>query len=546
MNLFEELKHIIRGEVEDNEKTLETYSTDYSLFKVKPNVVVFPKDTEDIQNLVSYASEKKKKGGDISLTARSAGTDMSGGPLNDSVIVECTRHVNRIREITDTYAIVEPGLYYRDFERELDARGLLYPAYPASKDLCAIGGMVNNNSGGERTLKYGKTEKYVQEVSVVLSDGKEHTLRPLSGKELESKLKEEGFEGDLYRNIYALLDGNYDLIQKAKPKVSKNSAGYALWNAWDGKTLDLTQLIVGSQGTLGIMTSVKLGVITKPAYSGLAVIFSRSLSSVPDLVRDLLALNPESVESYDDKTLRFALRFFPSLFSFMKGGILTLLFKFIPEILMVLKGGMPKMILLVSFASHDKEEIKKNLLKTLEITKHYPARARVIKDEYEAQKYWVIRRQSFNLLHERAKAMYAAPFIDDVIIDPQYMSEFLPKVNAILEERKDKFIYTIAGHPGDGNFHIIPLIRLHDKETVDLLRPIMDRVYKLVSQYGGSITAEHNDGLIRTPYLLGMFGKSIIDLFEEVKRIFDPLGVFNPRKKVHGDIDYAFSHLRDR
>jgi len=546
MNLPNELQELIEGEVKTDEKTLEEYSTDYSIFKIKPSTVIFPKNTRDVERLVSYVTEKKKQGESVSLTARSAGTDMSGGPLNDSIIIEFTKYINSLREIGNDYAIVEPGLYYRDFEVELDKCGLLYPPYPASKDLCAMGGIVNNNSGGEGTLEYGKTEKYVEEVSVVLADGKEHTLKPLSGDLLKQKLQEQGFEGDLYRKLYKLLEDNYEDIQAAKPKVSKNSAGYGLWNVWDKKTFDIGQLIVGSQGTLGMMMSAKLRLVKKHIHSGLVVVFSNSLKPVPDFVKDILSLNPESIESYDDKTLRFAMRFFPSLLKLMKGSIITLFFKFLPEFLMVLKGGMPKMVLLVSFTSDNKNEVDENLKKTLEIAKNYPVQVHRIKDENEAQKYWTIRRQSFSLLHGHAKGMYAAAFIDDVIVDPKYMPEFLPKVNAILEEHKDKFIYTIAGHPGNGNFHIIPLIKLDDEETIKLLVPIMDKVYALVSQYNGSITAEHNDGLIRTPYLRGMYGDKIIGFFEEVKNIFDPEGIFNPHKKVGSTLEYAFKHLRSK
>ncbi len=542
----DEIKNIIRGDVLTDETTLNTYSSDYSIFKVKPRVVVFPKDTVDVEKLVAYAVEKKKNGEDISLTGRSAGTDMSGGPLNDSVIVEFVKYFNHVREIGEDYAVVEPGVYFRDFEKELDKKGLLYPPYPASKDLCALGGMVNNNSGGEKTLEYGKTEQYLEEVHIVLADGKEHIVRPLSSGALEIKLKEQGFEGDIYRKLYKLIEDNYDAIQAAKPKVSKNSAGYFLWNVWDRKTFDITKVIVGSQGTLGLLTAAKLRLVKKKKHSALAVIFSKDLKSVPDLVDDLLKFHPESMESYDDKTLKLAIKFLPSLLKLMKGGIVKLFFQFIPEFLMVMKGGMPQMVLLISFTSDNKEELRKDMEEVRMVAKKYPVRARIIKTEEGAQKYWVIRRQSFALLHSHVRGMYAAPFIDDIIVDPKYMPELLPQVNAILDRHKDKLIYTIAGHPGNGNFHIIPLVHLDDEETRKIIPQVTEEVYKLVFKYGGSITAEHNDGLIRTPYLEEMYGPKIAELFKEVKNIFDPLGVFNPRKKVGATLEYAEEHMRWR
>ncbi len=222
--ITDEIKEFFHGDVAVDDATLNTYSRDYSVFKVMPEVVVFPKDLEDIKNLVKFVSRKKAAGENISLTGRSAGTDMTGGPLSQSIIVSFTKYFNHILDISSDEAMVEPGVYFRDFEKELTAKGLLYPAFPASKDLCAIGGMINNNSGGEKTLAYGKTEDYVTALNIVMSDGEQHTIWPLSGEILSAKLKEQSFEGDLYRKMYALINDHYDVIKAAKPDVSKNSA----------------------------------------------------------------------------------------------------------------------------------------------------------------------------------------------------------------------------------------------------------------------------------------------------------------------------------
>jgi FAD/FMN-containing dehydrogenase len=544
MMLKDEVRKKIRGDVATDKKTLSAYSEDYSIFKIGPEVVVFPKDREDVEALVELVSEKKKNGEDISLTGRSAGTDMSGGPLSQSIVVGFTKYLNHIREIGNDFVVVEPGVYFRDLEKELNKKGLLFPAYPASKDLCALGGMVMNNSGGEKTLEYGKTENYVEELSVVLSDGREHSFRPLSAAELKDKLTEKGFEGEIYRKLYKLIESNYDLIKAARPRVSKNSAGYYLWNVWDKKTFDITKLLVGSQGTLGLLTSARLRLVKKKKFSRLAVIFAKTLEPVPALVGELLKLEPESIESYDDKTLGLAVKFLPAMLKLMKGGTLKLFFQFIPEFLMLIRGGLPKMVLLVQLAGDNEQALAESVRELEAIAGKYPVRIRLVASEAGAEKYWTIRRQSFNLLHSRVKDLYAAPFIDDLVIDPKYMSEFLPQVNAILDKHKDKLIYTIAGHPGDGNFHIIPLVDLKDEETRKLIPKVTEEIYQLVFRYGGSITAEHNDGLIRTPYLEEMYGKKIVSLFAEVKKIFDPLDIFNPGKKVNPDVDYTIRHIK--
>ncbi len=331
----------------------------------------------------------------------------------------------------------------------------------------------------------------------------------------------------------------------AKPKVSKNSAGYYLWNVWDKKTFDITKVIVGSQGTFGLLTAARLRLVPAPKYTRLVVIFSKTLDPVPDLVNDLLALKPESIESYDDKTMGLAIRFFPTLMKLMKGGLFKLMFEFIPEIGMLLRsGGMPKMIILVSVTADDEKELERKAQEIVAAATKYKLLVRNVKSDAESEEYWTIRRQSFALIHSHVKGMDAAAFIDDIIVEPKYMPEILPQVNAILDKYKDKLVYTIAGHPGNGNFHIIPLVHMDDPETRKIIPEVTEQVYQLIFKYGGSITAEHNDGIIRTPYLKEMYGEKIISLFTETKKIFDPDGIFNPGKKVGDTLQYAAEHMK--
>lgn len=548
--LLDEIKSFFHGDVSSDDAALAAVSRDYSIFKVRPEIVVFPKDTDDLKNLVAFVKKKRAEGENLSLTGRSAGTDMTGGPLSAGIVVSFTKYFNRIIEIGGDEVKVEPGVYFRDLEKELTARGLLYPAFPASKDLCALGGMVNNNSGGEKTLAYGKTEDYVRAVKMVMSDGEEHTLWPLSGPALDAKLKEDGFEGDIFRKLHRLLDENYDAIKAAKPDVSKNSAGYYLWNVWDRATgvFDITKLIVGSQGTFGLLTEAKLGLVPLKKHSRMAVVFLKDLRFAADLVEDVLKFHPESIESYDDKTIEVAVRLWRQVLRSMKGNIFSLAWQFVPEMLMVLGGGMPKMIMLVELTGDDGQELDARLAALradiLKFAKtHEGIRVRALRNEAEEQKYWTIRRESFALLHDNTTGKDTAPFIDDFIVKPEYLPEVLPKVNEILDRYKKDLIYTIAGHPGNGNFHIIPLMDLKDERVRALIPKISEEVYRLVLQYHGSITAEHNDGLIRTPYLEEMYGRKITELFAETKRIFDPENIFNPGKKVNGDQAYSFAHI---
>ena len=544
--LVNEIKKFFHGDVDTTEETRKAYARDYSIFEVTPEAVVFPKDAADVARLVKFVNKKRDAGDkNISLTGRSAGTDMTGGPLTESVVVSFTKYMNRVKEVGKDYAVSEPGVYFRDFEKAVAERGLIFPSYPASKDLCAMGGIVSNNSGGEKTLACGKTAKYVEELSLVMSDGEVHHIRPLDAKDLKKKLKEKSFEGTVYRNVAKLIDEHEALIASAKPNTTKNSSGYALWDVWDGETFDLTKLIVGSQGTLGLVTEMELRLVKQKPYRRLVVVFLRDIAPLASLALATLKFNPESFESYDDRTLGVALRFLPELVRSMHVGFVRLAFQFIPEAFMALKlGRFPKMVLLIELSSDDAKELETRTEHMRRALAQFPVSVRVIRSEAETEKYWTVRRQSFALLHNHNKEKFTAPFIDDIAVRPEYLPDFFPRLERILEPFRRLMVYTIAGHVGDGNFHIIPLMDMRDSQVRAAIPRIAREVYALVKQYRGTMTAEHNDGLIRTPYLEDMYGKKMCALFAQIKEIFDPRNIFNPGKKVGGDLDYSAEHMK--
>lgn len=533
--LKDEITRVVRGEVSDSEEDLKKFSEDASIFRIKPELVVRPKDAEDVKKLVKFAAEKKKTLKGLSLTARSAGTDMSGGPLTESVVLDMTAHFNRILEVGSNYAVTEPGVYYRDFEKETLKKNLLLPSYPASREICTVGGMVANNSGGEKSLAYGKTEDYVEELNVVLADGSECVVKALSPKELAAKKKLKTLEGEIYREMHALISKNYDLLQKAKPKVHKNSAGYFLWNVYDKKTFNLAKLLIGSQGTLGLITKIKLRLVKAKPHSELLVMFLQNTDILGKLVADVAKFKPESFESYDDNTFKLAIKFLPELMKRMGGNLFKLGFQFLPELWLTLTGGVPKLVLIAEFTGETEAEVQAKLRQAEETVRgKFDVKTHRTRDPKEAKKYWVMRRESFSLLRQHVRGKHTAPFIDDFVVRPEFLPEFLPRLDKILAPYKDKMIYTIAGHSGEGNFHIIPLMDLELESQRQIIPELSEKVYDLVAEYKGSITGEHNDGIVRTPYLNKMYSPAVLKLFAETKKIFDPQNIFNPGKKVGG------------
>ncbi len=536
--LLENLREIFHGDIDTTENTLKTYSRDASLFEVKPQVVIFPKDSSDVKAAVIWINKNKSLFPTLSLTARSAGTDMSGGPLNQSVIMDFTRYMNKVKEVNENFAVAEPGCFYRDFDKETRKVGRIMPAYTASREICAIGGMVANNSGGEKSIKYGKVENYLRKLKVVFTDGNEYEIKPMTIAELESKISNNGFEGTLYKKLFYLLKDNYEEIKSAKPDVTKNSSGYYLWNVYDkeSNTFDLCRLIAGSQGTLGIVTEITFNLVPIAKYSNLLVVFLPSLDKVSNLVTRILPYKPESLETYDDKSMILAVRFF---FDFFKQlgffGAMRLGLQFIPETFMIITGGVPKLILMIEFTGESEEEVKTKLTEVRDHLTDFHFKMHIAKNSGEAEKYWDIRHESFNLLRKHVHGKRTAPFIDDIIVKPEYLPEFLPKLRALIDAYK--LDYTVQGHLGNGNFHIIPLMDLDSPFSSDVILELGDKVYSLVKEFKGSNSAEHNDGIIRTPYLAQQFGPKITELFAETKTIFDPLNILNPGKKVGGTFE---------
>lgn len=522
---------------ETDPQVLEAYSRDASLYRVVPSEVVHPKDAEEIAELVRQVSAEKQAGKDVSLTARSAGTDMSGGPLTKSIVVDMLKYFNKVIEVSPStplgtgFAVAQPGVFYRDFDKATKAKGLELPSYTASREICSVGGMVANNSGGEKNLKYGKTARYVEELEVVLSDGKVHTFPNPN----------DPFVEELRTKVAKLVADNKDTIEKHKPVVEKNSSGYALWDL--GPDTNLARLFVGSQGTLGLITKIKFKLVQPEQYSSMVVIFMKDLNDLGVMVPEVLKHKPDSFESYDDHTFSLAIKYFPELAAQMKSGIISLGMSFLPEMLMLLLGGVPKMVLLVEFrAATQAEALKKaQELKTAIDPLSVTDKTRLVQNAHGARKFWAIRRESFNLLRKKVRGMRTAPFIDDFVVPPASLPEFLPKLNEILSHYN--LTYTVAGHVGDGNFHIIPLIDPKRADIPHILEELSHKVYDLVLSYHGSISGEHNDGLVRTPFVEQMFGPEMYALFEETKKIFDPLNIFNPGKKVGTTYAEAAQHL---
>lgn len=548
MNYIDDIKKFFKGDIKADKKTRELYSHDTSLFEVVPEVILFPRTRDDIKQLVTYVANHKKTYPNLSITARSGGSDMSGGAINDSIIIDFERYFKNVGEVRENRIITEPGVWYRDFEKKTMQHNKIFPSYPASRDLAAMGGIINNNAGGEKSLAYGKTERFVKRIKAVLNDGNEYEFGPIPYDELKKKMAQKNFEGNLYREIFNIVEKKYDLIKQAKPTVTKNSTGYNVWNVWDRdkQIFDMSALFVGGQGTLGLMTEAEVELVDHKPFSGMLVGYVHSLDNLGELIREIVIHRPSSFETFDDHTVRFAIRFFWQFHRTLGWlGLIKLGLGLIPDAILLIRS-RPKLILLVEYEGDSEEEVVRKIRKLRSALERQNLGILLENAETEAKsrRFWIMRRESFNLLRKNVKGnVHTAPYIDDLVVPPQHLPEFLPKFREILE--RYKLLYTIAGHMGDGNFHVIPLMDFSNKMEVDKIEPSLKEVNALVLKYGGSISGEHNDGLIRGPFLEDMYGKNMMNVFRDIKHVFDPQNIFNPHKKTDANWAYSRAHMRE-
>lgn len=542
MDLKSKLSQIIKGDVIDDPEILETFSKDASIFVLKPQLVIAPKNTQDIEKLVEFVTANPEL--ELSLTPRAAGTCMSGGPLSESLVLDMTKYFDKVIKVGEDYAVTEPGVFYRDFEKETLKKGIILPCYTSSRELCTVGGMVGNNSAGEKSLTFGQTERYVARLTAVLADGNEYEFYSLTKNGLDKKCSQNNFEGVLYKKISNLIFSNIEEIKKAEPAVSKNSTGYYLWKVWDGVNFDLTKLLVGSQGTLGIITEIEFKLVKPKTNTAMLEIEVDNLDDLDKVVNKVLEFKPESFECFDDATLKTSLKYMPDIKKeFKKIHGWAVYYKFFPYFVEMFMGGLPKLVLIAEFTGNNPELPLSQAQNAHEALASFSLNSKVVTSNNE-EKYWIIRRNSFNILrHHSGNKLRTAPFIDDIIVNPSVLPQFLPKLKAILNEYKGKIIYTIAGHIGNGNFHIIPLMDLSNPKTVEIIPELSKKVFDLVFEFEGSMAAEHNDGLVRGPYLKLMYGAEMTKLFKSVKKIFDPKNIFNPHKKIDASNEFNLSHI---
>ena len=499
--LAEELRCIAKGEVLSDSWSRDIYSVDASHYTIKPSVIVCPMDEYDIQKICQHGFLKN-----VSITARGAGTGLLGQSLSNNIVIDFTKHMNKIIEIGADYVIVQPGLVKAVIDKELKKKGKFLPPDPASSNYCTIGGMVANNSSGAHCLGYGNTIDFLQEINVVYSDGSFGFVYPNSNT---SK-----FQDDKIANLLRLLSPYVSLIQQQYPKVSKNSCGYRLDAVIDDQSFHPQKIFAASEGTLGIITSAKLKILDIPLYRCLLVLGFEDLLSAISVIPLILQFSPVALEMLDNMVIHQER---------VGGGEGS-----IPQGLASNGGGC---LLFVEFAEDRLSGIDKKLTDCKDRLSSKCAILESVTDEQSMTLIWGARKGALNRIMKLTfGSRKPIGLIEDTVVNPNLLYDH---VRYLLQMYNDnKLDYVIYGHAGNGNLHTRPLIDIDSQTEIKLIECLAHKVFKRVIRAGGTITGEHGDGLARMKYIESLYGQEIFSLFRQVKKLFDPKFIMNPGKKV--------------
>lgn len=497
----------------------EIYSKDASIFQIIPMSVALPETVSELKQIVTSASTHN-----WSVTPRGAATGITGGCLGEGVIIDTSKYLTRILEIDpkNETATVEPGVVLDDLNQKLAPFNLKFAPETSTGNRATIGGMAGNNAAGARSLRYGKMVDHVIECDLILEDGSLITFKELKQEELQEKLKLKTREGDIYRFCNDAKHSHAQLIKNSFPKLERRVSGYNLDELLKPQ-MNLAKVIVGSEGSFGVISRLKLNLVKKPSYTGLVIVHFQDILELMKAIEPMLYWNPLALEMLDDHIIHLG-----SSLDRMR------------EKLFWLKGD-PKGVIIAEFEGDSTQEIKLKISTFEADMRHRQigyAFTEVV-DQKGIDAVWEVRKAGLGLLMSKRSYTNACAFLEDMSIPPPRLAEFMELfLEYLKKENKEAGIY---GHVGSGCMHIRPYLNLKDPNDLKLISRMMGDITHLLLQFGGVLSGEHGDGIIRSGYNEDLFGKELFEIFKGLKHAFDPKNLMNPGKVV-GGLKFEFLH----
>jgi len=515
-------EHLI-GEVFISPDTRSYFSTDGSILRIMPSFVVYPRNENDIRKTARFTWQLAERGRVIPITARGMGTDTGGAAIGSGISLVFPAHMHKVLELDPKSGVVavQPGANFGKLQQTLHTHGRIVPIYPVSAEYASVGGAVANNSSGERSGKYGSARDYVKGLRVVLANGELIETSRISKRELNKKLGLASFEGEVYRKLDALIEENKDIIKNMPPLPKIASAGYAINEVKrkDG-SFDLTPLFVGSQGTLGLISEV---VFDSEAFNPETTVMTATFAT--------RALALEAAEELAAMSER------PAVIDFIDKHLIEDIYRINPQLLKeVIEPPLPEMMLYVEFDDDSTRQQKRLAKKARKIIEKHNGFLAIANEEHDIDRLKAVRDSMATMWTHVEGSARALPIIDDAVVPTKQLGALLTGIDDMMQ-RANQAVYAVAGSALSGAVHVVPhldVTQIGDRQKVFRF---IDEYYALVISLGGSMSADHGDGRIRGALLEHQFGATVIDLFTEVKKTFDPYGTLNPGVKLGMTLD---------
>jgi len=533
-------QHLV-GEVLTSPDVLNYFSTDESIFQIRPMLVVHPRNENDLRKAARFSWQLAERGRSIPITIKGKGTDQTGASLGNGIILTTPAHMNKIIELDPKSGVVtvESGAIVGKLQQTLYTHGRFLPSVASSSEYSTIGGAVANNDAGSTSYKYGPIREYVQGLRVVLANGELIKTGRLSKREFNKKLGLASFEGEIYRSLDKLLEESGDAIDEVSSLGERSNVGYAIneVKSKDG-SFDLTPLIVGSQGTLGLISEIILNTEAHSAQTDLVVIMFDGRAQAWEAVKKINALkdSPISLDFIDKSLIQHVQNINPNL---LKSTV---------------KNQVPETTLFIDLemiTSRTSKKIQKKIRKIVN-----DMDAQIVEPSQEDKNVWLALKDSASLfLSYSDTSTRAVPVIDDSDIPVGKCAEFLNNVDQLMQKHGQKQ-YAIWGLAGSGVVHTAPLFDVSQVGERQKIFKLMDEYYGLVVDMGGSVAGEFGEGRLRGAQLNRLLKPEVIQVMKQVKSIFDPHNTLNPGVKVNVDsemlksivrnsynLDHQYSHL---
>jgi FAD/FMN-containing dehydrogenase/Fe-S oxidoreductase len=523
-DLERRLQRDLDGDVGFDDYTRHLFSRDASMYSITPVGVVFPRHVGDVAAAVAAAA-----GHGVPVIPRGAGTSLAGQTVGAGLVLDMSRHMNRITEIDPggRTALVEPGVVQDQLNRAAAAHGLMFGPDTSTSNRATIGGMIGNNSAGSGSIRYGMTIDHVRELDVVLSDGSRARLGSADEAEWERRATLAGLEGALYRELPRILRANAAAIASGFPGFWRRAGGYRLDRLMtDESRHDLAKFVVGSEGTLVVATRALVDLVPKPGRTVIAVGHFTSTPAAIAATQDALSCDPAAVELMDRMILDLSREKieYASL-----GAILH---------------GDPEALLFVSFTGDDEAELRGRLDRLTALWKRHGHGYHTLRAVTPAQQGSLlkVRKAGLGLLMAASEGTRRPiAFVEDTAVDPVHLADYTRRFKEVLDRHGMKAGF--YGHCSVGCLHIRPFVDLTDPGEVSRMRAVAEEIKDLVREYGGANSSEHGDGLARSEFNRELFGDGLYEAMRAVKRLFDPSNQLNPGKIV--DAPAMTDNLRD-